>query len=107
LPPRIQQILQATNGVALNVSDGQWTSALGAVWSSALSAGAYYSLLGTPSEGQNGIVVTSNGHKIAQLAGPGDPNWTYQAAVNAVIFAPSVAQGNGAQITITYPIGCD
>ncbi len=107
LPPSIQQMISATNGFALNTMDSNWATALTSVWTSAITAHTYYPLVGSPSEGQNGIVVTVNGTKISQLAGPGQPNWTYQATLNAIVFNPNTDPPKvGAQITVQYPIGC-
>ena len=61
----------------------------------------------TLSARQNGIIVTVNGTVIAPFAAPGEPNWTYQQALNAIVFTPNTdAPKNGAQITVQYPIGC-
>ena len=55
----------------------------------------------------NGIVVTVNGTQVKELAGPGQPNWTYQATLNAIVFNPNTDPPKvGAQITVQYPIGC-
>jgi hypothetical protein len=107
LPPSIQQMISATNGFALNTSDPNWATALTSVWTSAITAHTYYPLVGSPSEGQNGIVVTVNGSKVSELAGPGQPNWTYQPTLNAIVFNPNTDPPKvGAQITVQYPIGC-
>jgi hypothetical protein len=107
LPPSIQQMISATNGFALNTSDPNWASALTSVWTSAITAHTYYPLVGSPSEGQNGIVVTVNGTPVKESAGPGEPNWTYQATLNAIVFNPNTDPPKvGAQITVQYPIGC-
>ena len=108
LPPSIQQMISATNGFALNTEDATWGTALGSIWTSAITAHTYYPLVGTPSEGQTGVVVTVNGTPIKELAGPGpSPNWTYQATLNAIVFNPNTDPPKvGAQITVQYPIGC-
>jgi len=106
-PPAIQQMLTATNGFAINSSDAAWTTALGSVWTSAITASTYYVLLGVPSEGQSGMVVTVNGTQISEFAGPGEPNWTYQATLNAIVFNPNTdPPALGAVITVTYPVVC-
>src|ERR1700684_253889 len=100
-------MISATNGFALNTSDPHWATALTSVWTSAITAHTYYPLVGSPSEGQNGIIVTVNGTVIAPFAAPGEPNWTYQQSLNAIVFNPNTdAPKNGAQITVQYPIGC-
>jgi len=107
LPPSIQQMISATNGFALNTSDSKWATALTSVWTSAITAHTYYALVGSPSEGQSGIVVTVDGTAINEFAGPGEPNWTYQATLNAIVFNPNTDPPKiGAQISVTYPIGC-
>jgi hypothetical protein len=48
-----------------------------------------------------------DGTVISELAGPGEPNWTYQATLNAIVFNPNTDPPKiGAQVTVTYPIGC-
>ena len=102
LPPSIQQMISATNGFALNTSDPHWATALTSVWTSAITAHTYYPLVGSPSEGQNGIVVTVNGTVISEFAGPNEPNWTYQATLNAIVFNPNTDPPKiGAQITVS------
>ena len=39
------------------------------------------------------VVVTIDGTKVAPLAGPGQPNWTYQATLNAIVFNLNTDQG--------------
>jgi hypothetical protein len=107
LPPSIQQMISATNGFALNTSDMHWATALTSVWTSAITAHTYYPLVGSPSEGQNGIIVTVDGTIINEFAGPQEPNWTYQATLNAIVFNPNTDPPKiGAQISVQYPIGC-
>jgi len=107
LPASIQQMISATNGFALNTSDSNWAKALTSVWTSAITAHTYYPLVGSPSEGQNGIIVTVNGTQINEFAGPNEPNWTYQATLNAIVFNPNTDPPKiGAQISVQYPIGC-
>jgi hypothetical protein len=107
LPPSIQQMISATNGFALNTGDSQWANALTSVWTSAITAHTYYPLVGSPSEGQSGIVVTVDGVSISPFAGPNNPNWTYQATLNAIVFNPNTDPPKiGATISVTYPIGC-
>ena len=108
LPPSIQQMISATNGFALNTSDSQWATALTSVWTSAIEAHTYYPLVGTPSEGDNGIVVTRNGQNIPQYEGSGtnNPNWTFQATINSIVFTANDPPQVGDQISVTYPIGC-
>ena len=107
LPPSIQQMISATNGFALNTSDPKWASSLTSVWNSAITAHTYYPLVGSPSEGQSGITVTVDGTVITEFAGPGEPNWTYQATLDAIVFNPNTDPPKiGAQISVTYPIGC-
>src|SRR6202012_1734477 len=69
LPPSIQQMISATNGFALNTADNQWATALTSVWTSAITAHTYYPLVGSPSEGQNGIRVLLDGTPVAEFAG--------------------------------------
>ncbi len=109
LPPSIQQMISATNGFALNTSDNNWATALTSVWTSAITAHTYYPLVGSPSEGQNGIIVTVDGVQINEYAGgsAGQANWTYQATLNAIVFNPNTDPPKiGAQVTVQYPIGC-
>jgi hypothetical protein len=106
LPPSIQQMISATNGFALNTSDPVWANALTSVWTSAITAHTYYPLVGSPSEGQSGIAVTVNGVLIPATSGA-SVNWTYQATLNAIVFNPNTDPPKiGAQISVTYPIGC-
>jgi len=106
LPPSIQEMISATGGFAVNTSDSHWATALNAVWSSAIEAGSYYPLVGSPSEGQSGITLTRNGKAVPQLAGPGLPNWIYQASLNAIVFSSRDAVMAGDQLGITYPVAC-
>jgi hypothetical protein len=107
LPPSIQQMISATNGFALNTNDSHWATALTSIWTSAITAHTYYPLVGSPSEGQNNIIVTVDGTVIKEFAGPGEPNWTYQATLNAIVFNPNTDPPKiGAQISVQYPIGC-
>jgi len=87
--------------------DPQWPGAFASVWTSAIAAHTHYSLTGKPSQGQTGIVVMVNGTVLSQLAAPGEPNWTYQSSVDAIVFNPSVySPMTDDTITVTYPIGC-
>jgi len=107
LPPSIQQMISVTNGFALNTADAAWAKALTSVWTSAITAHTYYPLVGSPSEGQSSITVTVDGTVISEFAGPEEPNWTYQAALDAIVFNPNTDPPKiGAQISVTYPIGC-
>jgi hypothetical protein len=107
LPPSIQQMISASNGFALNTDDPQWATALTSIWTAAITAHTFYPLVGSPSEGQKGITVTVNGVSVAQYAEPNEPNWTYLPTINAISFNPNTDTPRvGAQITITYPIGC-
>jgi hypothetical protein len=107
LPPSIQQMISATNGFALNTGDPAWANALTSVWNAAITAHTYYPLVGSPSEGQSGITVKVDGVNIKELAGPNNPNWTYQATLNAIVFNPNTDPPKiGATIQVTYPIGC-
>ncbi len=65
-----------------------------------------YPLVSTPLNGQNGITVTLNGTPVAQLDGPDDPDWTYDASSNAIVFTPRVYLMAGGSISVTYPISC-
>jgi hypothetical protein len=99
-------MISATNGFALNTSDSHWATALTSVWTSAITAHTYYPLVGKPSEGQNGIVVTVDNKTIPPGSG-GQVNWTYQPTIDAIVFNPNVDPPKiGAQVTVTYPIGC-
>jgi hypothetical protein len=100
-------MISATNGFALNTGDNNWANALTSVWTSAITAHTYYPLVGSPSEGQAGITVYLDGVKVNEFAGPSNPNWTYQATLNAIVFNPNTDPPKiGSTISVTYPIGC-
>ena len=100
LPPEIDTMVAATNGLALNLADTNWTQAFLALWPAINTANLRYYLSSTPPAGGNGMAVTING-AAAPSAG-----WSYDGSVNAVIFAPGSAPQNGDQVKVTYPIGC-
>ena len=107
LPPGIAQMLSAAGGDALNTEDPGWPSAFASIWTSATTAGARYPLSGQPGGGQGAIAVSVNGTIVAQLAAPGEPNWTYQPASNTLVLNTSVySPTTGDAITVTYPLAC-
>ena len=107
LPPGVDLMISGANGLAINVGDPQWPGAFNSIWNLVSTANTRYLLKGKPSEGQAGIVVAVDGTVVPELSGSGDPNWTYQQSLDAIIFnGSSYSLVTGDNITVTYPIGC-
>jgi len=64
-----------------------------------------YPLVGAPLF-ESGITVTINATPVAHFDGPNQPDWTYDATDNAIVFTPRVYLMAGQTIDVTYPIGC-
>jgi len=64
-----------------------------------------YPLVGMPLY-ESGILVEINGTRVAQLDGPNQPDWTYDATANAIVFTRRVYLMAGENIDVTYPITC-
>jgi len=64
-----------------------------------------YPLVDTPLF-ESGITVKINATLVAKLNGQNQPDWTYDATDNAIVFTPRVYLMAGEPIEVTYPIGC-
>jgi hypothetical protein len=100
LPPSIEAMLVATNGLGLNIEDPNWIQPFLSLWSAAANANLHHHLQSVPPSGQTGMLVTVDGNLLPAT------DWSYDASTNAVVFTASGAPANGAQIQIRYPIGC-
>ncbi len=100
LPPAIETMLAATNGLALNTEDSSWTQAFLSLWPAVVNANLRYHLSSIPPGGTNGMAVTINGTAVPAS------EWTYDGSINAVIFAAGSAPQNSDQVRVSYPIGC-
>jgi len=100
----IGEMLSGTGGIAVNTSDSSWQTALDSFWEGVLDGGGNYQLSSTPTQGQSGISVAVDGVSINQLAGPGNPNWTYLLDLNAIQFTANDPPQSGDTITVTYQV---
>jgi hypothetical protein len=106
IPAALGVMLSDTGGVALNTGDSQWTTALSSIFQPAVESRSY-PLTVIPSEGTTDMAVTVDGVVVAEYAGVDEPNWSYDATLNAIVFNPNLdPPGVGAVITVSYPIVC-
>jgi len=99
-------MLTATGGLALNLNDWNWTSALGFLWANAGAANELHQLEATPLGGPDSIAVTVSGRPLPRLSPTNDVNWTYLAGSNAIVFPVAGGPPIGSELSISYPIGC-
>ncbi len=97
LPPDIETMVTA-DGLALNLADSNWPQPFLSIWTAVARANLRYHLSTVPPMGASGLAVSLNGGSAT--------GWTYDAATNAVVFAPGSAPQSGDHLQVTYPIGC-
>ena len=94
---RYIQLAQATGGVVESICTPNWAASLERISESAFGPNRSFPLSETPSDTTR-IVVRVDGVETG--------GWVYDPATNAVIFDVDKAPPPGANVEITYPVGC-
>ncbi|HYO70236.1 MAG TPA: hypothetical protein VEU33_29575, partial [Archangium sp.] len=95
---RYIQLAQSTGGVVESICTPNWAESLERISENAFGPNRSFPLSETPSDTTR-IVVRVDGGGVTG-------GWTYDAASNTVIFDVDKAPQPGANVQITYPVGC-
>ncbi|MHB8419636.1 MAG: choice-of-anchor D domain-containing protein [Myxococcales bacterium] len=102
--PRVTQLVNLTNGVEADTTTTAWSGILNGLWSSAAAAAYRYPLSGQPVAST--VAVTLDGNPYPQVGSHGNPQWSYDATTNAVVFTAAAAPQAGDVVTVTYTVAC-
>jgi hypothetical protein len=95
---RFQPIVQTTGGVRADICANEWARDLERLGTTAFGPRNTF-FIKNPPDRQQPIEVLVNGQSVANA-------WTYDAANNAIVFAPGQAPAAGTTVTLTYASLC-
>jgi hypothetical protein len=99
---RYDPVVQYTSGVADEICNSNWSTALQNLGRTAFGFRTQFYLNNAPDQSMGQIVVKVNGVVIP----PGPNTWTFDAATNSVKFSPAATPPPGVPLDIQYTQAC-
>ena len=103
--PRLNQLVSLTGGLIVDTTVSSWATTLNALWASTTAAAFRYPLKGQPVA--SSVTVTLDGTPYPATGPHGNPQWSYDATTNAVVFVPLAAPQAGDTVLVSYTVACN